>query len=314
MKIENLQEFVTLCEYCNFTTAAKKLYTAQPSLSYRIAAMEKELGFALIERTPEVKVTPAGRIFLTEAQEIIQRYQTALDKCKAAAKQKQTLTIERPAGFPRTRQQFDFVLSLFAHENPDIDITFKTSRGTHLKDLLLGGEIDVGVEYSTYDFADENEIAEKVIIHPVHLGESFGCTILVHKNNPLASKERIYVEDLQGAKLAIQSDARFRIGWRSFEELFAPYGVTFEFRAKAAEDEVDFLWQLNEDDIVISDLEANDSSHFGLSAFPHFVMKPIETEQLRVPLSLVYLADNKNPALSRLVCFLDAYAEALNFS
>ena len=51
MKIESMREYITLCEYLNFTSAAKKLYTTQPSLSYRIAGIEKEIGVQLVDHS-----------------------------------------------------------------------------------------------------------------------------------------------------------------------------------------------------------------------------------------------------------------------
>lgn len=69
MNLRQLQYFVTVVDEGNFTSAAKRLYVAQPSLSKQIAALEKELGGPLIERLHRgIRLTPSGRAFLPEAR------------------------------------------------------------------------------------------------------------------------------------------------------------------------------------------------------------------------------------------------------
>jgi DNA-binding transcriptional LysR family regulator len=50
MKIETLNEFVVFAKHMNFSSAARELYCSQPGLSNHIMTLEKELGFALINR------------------------------------------------------------------------------------------------------------------------------------------------------------------------------------------------------------------------------------------------------------------------
>ncbi|MGB3484739.1 MAG: LysR family transcriptional regulator [Mycobacterium sp.] len=69
MNLRQLQYFVAVVEEGSFTRAAQRLFVAQPSLSKQVAALESELGGALIERLPRgVRLTPAGRAFLPGAR------------------------------------------------------------------------------------------------------------------------------------------------------------------------------------------------------------------------------------------------------
>ena len=291
-----MREFVVLCEYLNFTVAAKELYTTQPGLSYRIASMEKELGFTLIERGQPLRVTPAGKAFLAEAQGILERYDLALARCAEAAKQRDKLTVERPAGFPA-------LISAFVRDNPSVDIAFTSSTGRQLRDVLLDGTADMGVVFSDYDFSDDVELSGRIATLPLETSVDARFYVWMHKDNPLASKEHLYAEDLDGCRLAMQSDARFRIGWTSFERIFARYGVGFTFRGKPALDGVDFLWHVEDDEIAITDVGWDDVYTFSFDAFPHRILRRIENDDLGISASLVYLADNPNPTLERFTAF-----------
>ena len=49
MNMQYLSYFVELAHSGSYTSAAKKLYVTQPSLTYGIKALEQELGCKLVE-------------------------------------------------------------------------------------------------------------------------------------------------------------------------------------------------------------------------------------------------------------------------
>ncbi|MFD7323326.1 LysR family transcriptional regulator [Streptomyces sp. NPDC059875] len=83
MQLRQLEYFIAICEAGSFSGAAVRLYVAQPSLSQQIRALEKELGAELLERGRHgVTLTPAGRIFLPQAQRAVQAVQDAQDSVR----------------------------------------------------------------------------------------------------------------------------------------------------------------------------------------------------------------------------------------
>jgi LysR family hca operon transcriptional activator len=86
MELRHLRYFVAVAEELSFTRAASRLHTAQPSLSQQIRQLENEVGVPLFERTRHhVRLTAAGRLFLSEAQEILSRVDRAVRRAARAA-------------------------------------------------------------------------------------------------------------------------------------------------------------------------------------------------------------------------------------
>src|ERR1044071_5245538 len=72
MELRHLRYFVSVAEALSFTKAAKKLHTAQPSLSRQIKNLEEELGVRLLNRTKQlVTLTEDGRSFLADAKRLL---------------------------------------------------------------------------------------------------------------------------------------------------------------------------------------------------------------------------------------------------
>ena len=82
MKTEFLREFVTLAHCGSFSSASEKLFISQPTLSNHIRAIEREVGFDLIDRSHENELTTAGSLFLSVAQSVLNRLDSALDECR----------------------------------------------------------------------------------------------------------------------------------------------------------------------------------------------------------------------------------------
>jgi DNA-binding transcriptional LysR family regulator len=66
MELTDIRCVVAVADHGSFTAAARALGYAQPSLSRRVAGLERELGTPLFHRLGrEIAVTPAGEVFLT---------------------------------------------------------------------------------------------------------------------------------------------------------------------------------------------------------------------------------------------------------
>ena len=87
MELRHLRYFIGVAEEENVSRAALKLHLSQPALSRQIRDLEDELGFLLLERSAKsVRLTEAGRAFLTEARAVLQRTEDAVKTARAIAR------------------------------------------------------------------------------------------------------------------------------------------------------------------------------------------------------------------------------------
>jgi DNA-binding transcriptional LysR family regulator len=81
MDMQQLRNFLVLCETLNFRKAAEYINIVQPALSRQIQLLEQELGAQLFNRTKRtVTITPAGTYFKQEVDRILHALHKAIDK------------------------------------------------------------------------------------------------------------------------------------------------------------------------------------------------------------------------------------------
>jgi DNA-binding transcriptional LysR family regulator len=86
MELRHLRYFVAVAEEQNITRAAARLHVSQPPLSRQIRDLEDDLGVELLTRSAHsIKLTEAGRVFLTEARAILLRTEEAVQTVRSVA-------------------------------------------------------------------------------------------------------------------------------------------------------------------------------------------------------------------------------------
>jgi len=93
MTIEQLQYFMAVVKYKNFSVAAEECFISQSSLSKQIKALEKELsGIELFDRnTKKTEITHAGKEFYISADKILTEYQKMMHVMKKYARERKEM-------------------------------------------------------------------------------------------------------------------------------------------------------------------------------------------------------------------------------
>src|SRR5678815_6022566 len=85
--LRRLRCFVALAEELHFGRAAARLGMAQPPLTQQIQKLEREIGFAVIQRRPrKTALTDAGRALLEGAYRILREVDDTTEQARRGAR------------------------------------------------------------------------------------------------------------------------------------------------------------------------------------------------------------------------------------
>lgn len=186
MELRHLRYFVAVAEELNFTRAAARLRTAQPSLSQQIRQLERDVGVQLLDRTNRhVALTNAGRIFLQQARDILGRLEHARSLARKAA--------EGEAGelsvgtFPSADARIlPGLRQLLASRLPELRLILHSKYAMETTSGLLSGALDVAFMRGPVD--DEGLETCELLREPL--------VIVLPTHHPLARRKRIPVQAL----------------------------------------------------------------------------------------------------------------------
>jgi len=144
MELRHFRYFVATAQELHFTRAARRIGIAQPPLTQQIKALEAELGLKLFERRPgRVELTDEGRLFLEDAQRILDSVGRAVARAQSSAR---GLVGRLGIGFTESasfNQVVTSSLRRYRHDFPNVELSFEEARSNHLVELLRQGQIDV---------------------------------------------------------------------------------------------------------------------------------------------------------------------------
>ena len=217
MELRHLRYFVAVADELNFTRAAARLNTSQPSLSQQIRQLEAHVGVALLDRSRHhVALTDAGRIFVREARDILGRIEHAGRLAKQAADGRAgDLSVGTfPAAdvriFPTLRPLVATHLPhvrLILHSKYTLDPVMGLRTGA-LDVAFLRGPIDI-------DGLDALEVAREqiVVVLPAHHTLSRRTRIPIHvlHDLPCITMERALAPALHDAIAALYRKSRIRM-------------------------------------------------------------------------------------------------------
>jgi DNA-binding transcriptional LysR family regulator len=189
VELRYLLYFATVAEKQSFTRAAEKLRIAQSAISQQIKTLEEELEVKLLLRTKRsVKLTAAGRAFLREAKEILDRVeQSRVEARRAAQGETGTLSIGCFGG--ATSHFLPELIHAYRTHYPAVRVhVCERSSDEQLNGLELG-RIDVG-----FTPLLPKPQAERFVQEPVFRG----CILAVlPEGHSLAGFRRISIEKLE---------------------------------------------------------------------------------------------------------------------
>ncbi len=166
ISLRQLRAFVTVAEVGSFTTAAAAINLTQSAVSLLIRGLETDLGLKLLDRTTRsVQLTDSGREFLGPARQLLVDLQAAVLTSRELAEKKRGRV--RIAASPIFSSQFlPGIIARYRSRYPQIDIVVKDVPAGRVRQLVLDGEVDLGVGTTLGlepPFAWETIVADEVV-------------------------------------------------------------------------------------------------------------------------------------------------------
>ncbi len=188
MELRHLRYFLAVADELNFTRAALRLHTAQPSLSQQIRDLEDEIGTQLFERSKrKVDLTDAGRVFMAEARLTLAQADRAVARARQVALQRQaTLTI----GFVPAAEVkiFPVILPMLRMRFPQLNVELRSLPTLEQEDALLRGDIDIAFMRPPIQ---STELKGEVVFDEPFI-------LLLPATHPLAALEQVPRDRLNG--------------------------------------------------------------------------------------------------------------------
>ena len=137
--------FLTVAEEMSFSRAAELLYVSQPSVSRQVALLERELGYALFDRSSKrsLQLSPAGVIF----RACFLKSQRELEEAKRSAAAvtgggRLRLRVGVGLGWDFSQQLLEFRHAV-QEKYPTAQLTFESDTFLRLQSRLRAGDLDV---------------------------------------------------------------------------------------------------------------------------------------------------------------------------
>ena len=143
MDVRQLGYVIAVADELNFTRAAVRCHIAQSGLSHQVAALEREVGAVLFERSSRsVRLTPAGHVFLAHARRILRDVETAVAEVTAVRGEVQGRL--RLGSIPVSYGDIDVLglLREYCKAYPAIDVSLSDAGSLSTVSSVLDGDLD----------------------------------------------------------------------------------------------------------------------------------------------------------------------------
>jgi len=192
MELRRILYFVAIAEVEHFGRASERLRIAQPALSRQIRLLEAELQVSLFERLPRgVRLTAAGRTFLSRMRGVQQQITQATEAARAAAQGRHgTLRL----GFIEAVAWHGLIpdaLRRFREAHPDVELGLVAAPTSEQLAALRRGDSDAALVYNPQPAVDLT--ITPLVRHPVVLAVPVGSS--------LAERETASLHDLRDQPL-----------------------------------------------------------------------------------------------------------------
>lgn len=196
MNILHMKYAVEVAKKGSLNKASEALLIAQPNISRSIKELEADLGITIFDRSAKgMFLTPEGEEFINYAKGILKQIEHVemLYKNGSMKKQKFSISVPRASYISEAFVQFSKSIG-----EDSAEIFYKETNSQRTINNILTHDYKLGIiRYAeNYDKYFKAMLEEKGFCY--ELVTEFSYCLIMSKGNPLAQKEKIGYEDLNG--------------------------------------------------------------------------------------------------------------------
>jgi DNA-binding transcriptional LysR family regulator len=193
LDVKQMRVLKEVAEHGSFSGAAVALSYTQPAISQQIAALERQAGAKLVDRTTRgVRLTEAGRALVAHAEAILARLADA--EAELAAIRDLRGGQVRLGSFPTGGASLiPVATAAFRRRHPGVEVSLSVAGMPNALERLKAGEVDVALLIEP-DFAPQPRDA---LLERIHLLDDPMFAVLP-AGHPLAGKRTLKLADLAG--------------------------------------------------------------------------------------------------------------------
>jgi DNA-binding transcriptional LysR family regulator len=146
MTLHQLKIFETVSRHLNVTKASKELRISQPSVSKQIKTLQAYCGVRLFKKIGRrIDLTPEGRLFRTETQEIISRLEKLTGRYGKHSSASVSSSLIVGGSHSASVAYLPSILAAFKESHARVDVTLRTETSRGVERLVLDSEVELGV-------------------------------------------------------------------------------------------------------------------------------------------------------------------------
>lgn len=283
MELRHLRYFITVAEELNFSKAALKLYTAQPSLSQQIKDLEEDVGVRLLNRTKrKVELTEEGAVFLEQARLTLAQADKAVAMARQVSQAKQQML---RIGFVPVAEMkiFPYVLPNLRVQNSDLKIELLSLNNNEQMKALKKGDLDIS--FTRHNFTSD-EIESTFVLRETLM-------FILPKDHPLAKYDRIPVKALNGIDFIIPSSEQSHTLHHAILNFAKEHGIEFNIVQTAD----NILFNINSIGMGLGCTIL--PAYITPLSMDHSVVRPLNVELPQIDLYVSHRKDNTSNAVKR---------------
>jgi DNA-binding transcriptional LysR family regulator len=189
MELNAIRSFDAVAQTQSLSQAARRVHLAQPALSRRVHALERELGVSLLTRHAKgVSLTPAGAVFAGAGRQLLQDIATALDNAEATAAGRRGRTIIAATRAAMARGLPVELQDSLRRDHPEVMVSVEDFEQPTATVAVAERRADLAI-------CSDSTLPAGLVSEP--LWSELIDRVIVSANHPLAARASVTLSDLR---------------------------------------------------------------------------------------------------------------------